>query len=77
MVASQATALGYLLHYFFQILIWSGTFYGMIGLALYSICGGIRAVALIDVFQFIVLGLSSYLYFVFTHTVILADSMLS
>ncbi|MDJ1305196.1 MAG: hypothetical protein MRQ09_03020 [Candidatus Midichloria sp.] len=49
MVASQATALGYLLHYFFQIPIWSGTFYGMIGLALYSVCGGIRAVALIDV----------------------------
>ncbi|CAG7589561.1 hypothetical protein MHYMCMPSP_01031 [Hyalomma marginatum] len=76
MVASQATALGYLLHYFSNPPIWSGKFYRMIELALYSVCGGIRAVASIDVLQFIVLELS-YLYFVFTHTVILVYTTLS
>lgn len=74
-VASQATDLSYLLHYFFQIPIWSGTFCGMVGLALCLACGGTRAVALIDVFQFVVLIVIIPLFCAYAYRVLM-DIML-
>ncbi|MDJ1304867.1 MAG: sodium:solute symporter family protein [Candidatus Midichloria sp.] len=54
LVAAQAKAIGYLLHYFLHISPTCSVIIGILVLAVYSAFGGIRAVALTDVFQFAV-----------------------
>ena len=53
-VAIQVTAIGYLFNYFFNFTYIKGIFIGVGILTLYSTFGGIRAVALTDVFQFLI-----------------------
>ncbi|MFV9987881.1 MAG: hypothetical protein AB8V46_02045 [Candidatus Midichloria sp.] len=55
LVALQATAMGCIIHYFFQIPTSYGTIISTSILALYSAFGRIRAVAYTDVFQFVIL----------------------
>lgn len=57
-ITLQATAMGYIVHYFFQIPISYSTIICISTLAFYSSFGGIRAVAYTDVFQFIILMLA-------------------
>ncbi|CAG7599273.1 sodium:solute symporter family protein [Hyalomma marginatum] len=57
-VAFQATAMGYILHYFFLIPVGDSTIICVLTLTLYSTFGGIRAVAYTDVFQFIIIILA-------------------
>lgn len=57
-VAFQATAMGYILHYFFLIPVGDSTIICVLTLTLYSAFGGIRAVAYTDVFQFIIIILA-------------------
>ena len=52
--AVQVTAVGYLFNYFFNFTYTQGVFIGIGILTLYSALGGVRAVALTDVFQFII-----------------------
>ena len=54
-VTMRATAMGYLLHYFFEVPIFYSTIICTLLLAFYSAFGGIRAVAYTDVFQFIII----------------------
>ena len=53
-VAVQVLATGYIFHYFLGISQLNGSLLGMVVLVFYSAFGGIRAVALTDVFQFFV-----------------------
>ena len=57
-VATQSTAMGCLLHYFFSIPVHYCIITSTLILALYSAFGGIRAVAYTDVFQFTILILA-------------------
>jgi SSS family solute:Na+ symporter len=50
----QVTAIGYLFNYFFDFSYVQGVFIGVSILTLYSALGGVRAVALTDVFQFLI-----------------------
>ena len=50
----QAVAIGLLLQYFFSISYFSGVLIGMTSITVYSSIGGIRAVVLTDVFQFLI-----------------------
>ena len=51
-VAAQASAIGYIFHYFFGISLAAGIFISYSVLTLYSALGGIRAVVLTEVLQF-------------------------
>lgn len=53
-LALQATAMGYVLNYFFKIPDSFGVIVSVLSLVIYSAFGGIRAVAITDVFQCIV-----------------------
>lgn len=53
-IALQATAMGYILHYFFKIPDSFGVIVSVFSLVIYSAFGGISAVAITDVFQFVV-----------------------
>lgn len=53
-IAIQVTAIGYLFNYFFNFPYIQGVLIGVSILALYSALGGVRAVALTDVFQFLI-----------------------
>ena len=51
-IAAQASAIGYVFHYFFGISLTAGIFISYSVLTLYSALGGIRAVVLTEIFQF-------------------------
>jgi len=53
-VAVQVTAIGYLFNFFFNISYFMGVLIGFGILTTYSMLGGVRAVALTDVFQFLI-----------------------
>ncbi len=53
-ITMSATAIGYLLHYFFDIPENTGMIIGIAVVTLYSAFGGITAVAFTDVFQFLI-----------------------
>ncbi len=57
-VAVQVTAIGYLFNYFFNLTYIKGVLIGVGILTLYSTLGGVRAVALTDVFQFLIFFLA-------------------
>ena len=56
--AVQVTAMGYLFHFFFGFTYIQGVFIGITILTIYSALGGVRAVALTDVFQFLIFFLA-------------------
>ncbi|MFQ3307320.1 MAG: Na+/proline symporter/signal transduction histidine kinase [Candidatus Midichloriaceae bacterium] len=53
-ISVSVTAIGYLFNYFFAFEYVTGVFIGMGIVTLYSLFGGVRAVAMTDVFQFLV-----------------------